>query len=101
MNKVDYEMLEVCSKIILEKLNKKESIPIDIFKNLKTSIAYAILNNMNLGPNAEELELYLNSLYTYDEINNLPGFDAGAIYGSIEIIETCKDILKEDSYGNS
>ena len=92
MSVIDYEMAERISKLVLEYLQKDEPIPDYIFRNLLISISYLTLNHEKLGPNVEMLYHNLEAAYAYGNVDDLEGFDFGAVYGAARFYKEFKEI---------
>lgn len=96
MGKSDYEMAEFTSNLILQYISKHKRVPHDLFKNLQIALGCMILNHMPMGPNVERLYVHLDAEYSYGRANELPGFDLGVIYGSVEFYNTFKELMKDN-----
>lgn len=96
MGRSDYEMAEFTSNLILQYIRKHKCVPHDLFKNLQIALGYMTLNHTPMGPNVERLYVYLDAEYSYRNANELPGFDLGAIYGSVEFYDTFKEIMEDN-----
>ena len=95
MGKSDYEMAEFTSNLILQCFKKHKRVPDDLFDNLQKALVYMTLNHTPIGPNVKRLYIYLDAEYSYGHANELPGFDLGVIYGSVEFYDTFKELMKD------
>lgn len=94
MSIVDYEMAEQTSKIVSKYLQKNESVPDYIFRNLLISTIRLTLNHEKLGPNVEKLYHDLKAAYAYGNADELEGFDVGAVYGATQFFKEFQEIKK-------
>ena len=95
MGKSDYKMAEFTSNLILKCFKKHKRVPDDLFDNLQKALVHMTLNHIPMGPNVKRLYIHLDAEYSYRDVNELPGFDLGAIYGSIEFYNTFKNLTKK------
>ncbi len=85
MSNADAKAAEHFSKILHKKLENGESTSENDFDNFLSAIAYCIIDKTPLGPEAENFAAYLHAKYCYENANNSPGFDLGAVYGSLKL----------------
>lgn len=101
MSIIDYIMAERTSETVLEKLQNNERIPFDIFSNLQTSIAYLMLSKSQVGNHVRSLYNYLQAMYGYQDADEIPGFQEGAVYGATKLYETIMNIQNKNGKPNA
>lgn len=87
MSNIDKIISEKCSKDILEAYKSGQKPDDTLMQNLFTSTVYMIKDGDKPGPNFICLERYLDAIYAYTDISEKPGFDRGAIFGSLKFLE--------------
>lgn len=95
MSKTDQAMSEYCSKHILKAFKSGTKPDEILFKNLLTSTASMIKNKERPGDNFDRLYRYLDAQFAYTNISEKSGFGAGAVFGSIKLLDEFNNLNKE------
>ena len=83
----DMAMSERCARDILEVLEGGGKVPSNVVENLIVSTAVLIEHGIDLGDDADYLLGYLEAAYVRRELQLLPGFDEGAVFGATRLYE--------------
>lgn len=86
MRHSDLIMNEYCSRKLLNCFENKDELDSSILENFVISTAIILKSNGQLGPDAQQLANFLDTLYMRGIDKELVGFDKGAVFGALEVI---------------
>lgn len=91
MRRSDLIMNEYCSRKLLNYFENKDKLDSSILENFVISTAIILKSNGQLGPDAQLLASFLDNLYMRGVDKELPGFDKGAVFGVLEVVNHIVD----------